>query len=313
MKTGARHAFIIYVWLLTWVAGPVWAASPTTRPGIPTDNPCVTVLNCRAPGLPPEVTSPAMVIVPRAYLSEPAEGPSVRRWPVVYLLHGYGGSYTSYWTMFAAADMPLDRLADHFGLILVALDGNRASWYLDAAEGTPESEKWQCETILIRGVIPEVDRRYRTWAEPAGRGVQGMSMGGHGALYLAARHPDLFGACGGIAGVVALNNTTQPQALARRLGPLEEHRARWMEHSVLKQAEKFVGQKTAIMIDCGWDDPFINDNRALHFKLLKLGVPHTYIERPGGHTGAYWLEATPYHLQFMADHLKRPGFGDAEH
>ncbi len=258
------------------------------------------------PGRSPDAASQAVIMLPRSYLLEEGR-PDARRWPVVYLLHGYGGDCHRLGTMFRQAGRPLEDAAEFFGLILVAADGRRASWYLDAAPDAPEAGDWQYETIVTRHLVPEIDRRLRTWAEPAGRGLTGMSMGGHGAVYLAARHPELFSACSAMAGVFSLTDTTQPRELAARLGSLEEHRDRWIEHSVLTQAGRFRGRPAALFIDCGTEDPFIHNNRAVHRRLIELGVPHDYIERPGGHTTAYWVNAMPYHLRFLADRLKPAG------
>jgi S-formylglutathione hydrolase FrmB len=299
------------LWLvMTVLAGPAaaFAQSPTTAPApLPSDNPCVSIIKFPVPAKLPDATSNAVVIVPREYVKE-SKGLGVgRRWPVLYLLHGYGGTHTRYWEKFSEVGRPLDALADRYGLILVTADGNRSSWYLDAYPELPDAKDWQYETIITRHLIPEVDRRFRTWNDRAGRGITGNSMGGHGALYLAARHPELFSACSSIAGVLSLRDVLNPQDLAKRLGPLETTRERWIEHSVLTQAEKFVGQSTAILFDCGWEDPFIHNTRALHLKLMNLKVPHDYTERPGGHTAEYWVNSLPYHLQFMADHLKPAG------
>lgn len=262
----------------------------------------MSLVSFRIPAQSAQAESKAVVVVPRGYLED-----SIRRWPVLYLLHGHGAGYTSYWTRFAGIGRPLDALADRFGLILVAADGKQTSWYLDAAGDVPGAMDWQYETVITGHLVPEVDRRFRTWSDPAGRGITGVSMGGHGALYLCARHPELFSACSGIAGIFDLTDTTDPQNLGRRLGPIEQHRDRWLEHSVITQAEQFAGRSTAVFFDCGWEDPFFNNNRALHLKLMGLKVPHDYIERPGGHTAEYWTNATPYHLQFMADRLRPAG------
>ncbi len=304
--TGRRELWLVGVLLTAPLA--IQAQSPTTAPApLPSDNPCVSTLKFAVPGKSPDATSNAVVIVPRDYVKESAGTRTARRWPVLYLLHGYGAIYTRYWEKFSEVGKPLDVLADRYGLILVTPDGNRSSWYLDAYPELPDARDWRYETIVTKHLIPEVDRRFRTWADPAGRGVTGNSMGGHGALYLAARHPELFGACSSIAGVLSLRDVLNPQDLAKRLGPLETNRERWNEHSVLTQAEKFVGRSAAILFDCGWEDPFIHTTRALHLKLMNLGVPHDYIERPGGHTADYWTNSLAYHLQFMADHLKPAG------
>ena len=61
------------------------------------------------------------------------------------------------------------------------------------------------------------------------------------------------------------------------------------------------------MLDCGFSDPFFDDHRLLHEKLMRLQVPHEYVVRPGGHDWTYWIHALPYHLQFASDRLKPAG------
>ncbi len=270
------------------------------------------------PGSAPKAESRAIVIVPRSYLEKPrrlAAGSTrpidaevtERRYPAVYLLHGYSGNCTDWYKRTKERNVSLGALADRFGVILVLPDGKFSSWYLDAMQEGEDSADWQWETVMTKRLVPEIDRRYRTWAEPAGRGIAGLSMGGHGALYLAARHPELFSACGGMSGVMDLTNTSARYDLSKRLGPFEENKERWVEHSVLTQAEKFAGRKVGVMIDCGIEDRFYPDHKALHAKLLELKVPHDSVERPGGHTWDYWVNALPYHLQFLGDRLKPAG------
>jgi S-formylglutathione hydrolase FrmB len=100
---------------------------------------------------------------------------------------------------------------------------------------------------------------------------------------------------------------SKSQELAPIRPALGTNRERWNEHSVLTQAEKLAGRSVAILFDCGWEDPFIHTTRALHLKLMNLGVPHDYIERPGGHTAEFWTNSLAYHLQFIADHLRPAG------
>src|SRR5205823_5770656 len=59
-------------------------------------------------------------------------------------------------------------------------------------------------------VIPAIDRRFRTLANRAHRAIAGFSMGGYGAVALAARHPDLFAAVGGFSGVVHITIPEDP-------------------------------------------------------------------------------------------------------
>lgn len=288
----------------------------TTQPAqvIPPNDRWSSEIEFSIPGSKESTVSHAIVVLPADYSGTQATGSStapesssLKRWPVVYLLHGYTGNCFDWYLHTSQTDRFLPRLASRYRVIIVLPDGKASSWYMNAQTQRPDPADWQWETVITKYLIQEIDKRYQTWAQPAGRGIAGLSMGGHGALYLAARHPELFCACSSMSGVMDLTASPQKYDLAKRLGPFEQFRERWEQESVMKQCEKFAGRSTGILLDCGWSDAFAEQNRALHAKLLDLHVPHDYIERPGGHSWEYWVNALPYHLQFMADRLRSPG------
>ncbi|MFZ0389663.1 MAG: alpha/beta hydrolase-fold protein, partial [Calditrichia bacterium] len=126
-----------------------------------------------------------------------------------------------------------------------------------------------------------------------------LSMGGHGSLYLAIRHPQTYAVVSAMSGVLDLRHTTQPAALAEKLGALEEFPGRWINNSVINMADSLQADSLSILIDCGVDDIFIESNRLFHRRLLSRNIPHSYIERPGGHTADYWKNAIDYHLLYF--------------
>jgi len=227
---------------------------------------------------------PAIVVKPDAYFSNQQD------FPVVYLLHGYGGNYLNW-----SQKTDLGTLSDRYEFILVCPDGNYNSWYLDS----PLDSSSQYETHIISEVIPFIDSTYRTVTDHKGRAITGLSMGGQGALYLAARHPELFMAAGSMSGGVDLTYSTVKWEIAQKLGSYEKYPQRWREHSVVNMVDLFKDHSLALFIDCGVDDIFIQVNRQLHKRLLEANIPHVYIERPGGHRWEYWVNALPYHLLFF--------------
>jgi S-formylglutathione hydrolase FrmB len=289
--------FVMVVCLLV-VPAP---ANPTTQPA----GDCIQTIAFAIPGSHEGKTSKAIVIVPPEYAKQQA---AHVRWPVVYLLHGYTDNYETWYKYTRTTDRSLDLMAARFRTIIVLPDGNYSSWYLDAPTDAPESADWQWETVITKHLVPEIDNRFHTWAEPAGRGIAGLSMGGHGAIYLCARHPELFSACGSMSGVMDLRPFKDKYRLASLLGPYEANPQRWLEHSAIKQAENFAGRKVGIFIECGLGDTtIIGCNQDMHRKLIELNIPHDYMERPGAHNWPYWINALPYHLQFITDRLKKAG------
>ena len=135
------------------------------------------------------IPSPAKITVALPAGYNPAEA---HRWPVTYLLNGHGGDHTTWGKL-----VNLDSLATANSMIIVCPAG-LDSWYWDA----PADPSMKMESYIIRELIPWVDSHYTTRTDRSGRAISGLSMGGHGALWLAIRHQDLFGAAGSTSGGV---------------------------------------------------------------------------------------------------------------
>lgn len=230
---------------------------------------------------------PTVVIVPDEYATSP------NRYPVLYLLHGAGGDYKNW----LAIDTGLARYADQYGIIIVCPDGGNTSWYFDS----PVDSTMRYETYVSRELVSAVDGNYRTIASREKRAITGLSMGGHGALYLAIRHPDLWIAAGSMSGGVDIRPFPKNWDIAKRLGPIENNPSAWENNTVTNMLPQLQEKNIAIIFDCGVDDFFLKVNRELNEKMLAMKIPHDYTERPGGHTRAYWKNALPYHLVFFAD------------
>lgn len=142
-----------------------------------------------------------------------------------------------------------------------------------------------------------------------------IAMGGYGALYLSARHPDLFCAAGSMSG--ALNPDMQAWKLPpdgaknikkefeEILGPVETNQQVYADASVINMADKIKADNIKLIFDDGVDDFLIEANRELHRRLVFNGSPHEYSERPGSHTWAYWQNFLPYHALFFQKPLKK--------
>ena len=110
-------------------------------------------------------------------------------YPVIYNLHGRGGSYKSGGAFRAAMKKAI---ADGIlpPVIAVYPDGTKNGWYADSKD-----RSILIETHIIREIIPWVDANYNTKVSRDFRVIQGFSMGGYGASLLAAKFPELFSVC----------------------------------------------------------------------------------------------------------------------
>lgn len=250
----------------------------------------------------------AAVVLPDSYVNSKNKA----AYPVLYLLHGASGHFRN-WLTSTPDKMLVKNLADQYNLIIVMPEGEVYGWYLDS----PVNPESKFETHIINEVIPKVDATYRTIANKNGRVISGLSMGGHGAMYLSTRHPELFCAAGTMSGAMDMNwskfriSESYYQSLRDRfqklLGTPDPNSEIVAKHSVVNMVEAIKKNGLAIVIDCGVDDFLIDVNRELHQRLLYNQVSHDYIERPGEHTWEYWQNSLPYHVLFFYNVLKKNG------
>lgn len=129
-----------------------------------------------------------VIYLPPQYAAEPA-----RRFPVVFFLHGTGGTESSDCGL--SKEVNAEVVAGSIDpVIYVFANGGAASGYRDWETGNVKAE-----TMIVRELLPAVDRDYRTLAAPASRAICGFSMGGVGAIRLALKYPGLFGSAASLA------------------------------------------------------------------------------------------------------------------
>ena len=216
----------------------------------------------------------AVIIKPDSY----SEGK--KRFPVVYLLHGFGGNFSNWITKVHH----IKQLADEYQMIIVCPDGAIGSWYFDS----PVDSSYKYETFIGTEVPQYIDANFKTIADRKARAITGLSMGGHGGIFLAFRHSELYSACGSMSGALHVTVITKGYQVEQRLGDTAINRKYLNDWSALNVVENKPKDSLGIIIDCGTEDRVMPMNRAMHEKLLKLKVPHEYTERPGNHDWRYW-------------------------
>jgi S-formylglutathione hydrolase FrmB len=233
------------------------------------------------------------------------------KFPVLYLLHGGSGAFSD-WHKNVSEPGLIARMAEKYNLIIVTPGVGPASYYYDS----PLLDSVRYETYITAELIPHIDRSFRTLAKKESRAITGLSMGGHGAIMLSAKHPDLFIAAGSMSGVMNIDTrmwkvpadfrTLRLQGQQNMLGQdLNYDGPKFSTFTAVGLVDKMKVNGLALIIDCGVDDFLIETNRQMHQLLLDNGTPHEYIERPGAHTWPYWTAALPVHLLFFDKYLSR--------
>ena len=193
------------------------------------------------------------------------------------------------------------------------------------------------DDYIARDVVGYVDSHYRTLAKAEARGIAGLSMGGYGAVALALLYPDVFSAAASHSGVVsptllgpkpfvppgrfAFDSSgfrLASGSLFKSMSPaFGRDSISWYARDPARIAARLQAQNRArmqdgttaamrfphLMLDCGRDDPYIDQNRALHEQLKRLGIEHRYSEWPGKHDWNYWHRHSAESAGFLLEHV----------
>lgn len=223
---------------------------------------------------------------------------SGKRYPVIYWLHGRNNTESS-------DSYPAHYLADGIAagtlppMILVYASGGSQTNYCDSYDG-----KYMGETTVIKELIPYIDRTYRTIASRDGRAIQGMSMGGFGAMRLALKYPDLFSSvvafAGGYRWPEELATSPHPSYAEMFHSDPEIFRAQHPETWARRNAKRIRG-RLAIRIYVGTEDPGLKGNRRMHALLDELKIPNGYQE----------FDGIAHNLKLLAANVKEENFAFA--
>lgn len=231
-------------------------------------------------------------------------GTAVRkRWPVTYYLAGTDHRYKDFNEQYGGV-----RLSAAYPSLVVSPNGDSgywSDWFNNGEAGPPKYE-----TFVVDQLIPLIDQRFRTTRSRAGRAVLGESMGGYGAMMLAARHPDLFAAASSLSGAVDSNLPANGAALSASpllqgafpdavYGPRATQEVRWRGHNPTDLASNLrtvavqirsatgvlapaIGETAADAAGCGIEAAVDMATTDLHAALLAQGIPHLYERYPTG-------------------------------
>ncbi len=240
---------------------------------------------------------------------------STRRYPVVYLLHGYTDDESG-WIQFGEVQLAADRAiaAREIPPMIIVMPDGGVSWYINDLKG-----KVRYEDMLVKEFIPHVDAKYRTRASREFRGIAGLSMGGCGALVQSFRHPELFAACAAFSAavwqdedVVGMKQDSWDELVGPVLGAGLSGQNRLTSHfrsvsplDLAKSLPEDALKKVRYYIDCGDDDFLIKGNCALHLVLTDRKIPHEFRVRDGGHNWIYWRTGIVDGLKFIGQSFNR--------
>lgn len=231
----------------------------------------------------------------------------VRRYPVLYSLHGLGDNEQSLLNTGAWSLIQDLREQHKIGEFLIVTPDAARSFYINSRDG-----RARYGDFFLQEFMPAIEHRYRVRAGRTSRGITGMSMGGYGALRFAFAHPQLFSSVSAHSAALMVeaprasnHGMGEGSPLAGMLGALFGNpidAAFWNENSPFVLAKRNAAALAGLKIyfDCGSEDSFGFDQgaRALHQELDTLKVKHEFHIYPGGHGVEYFLAHVAASMEF---------------
>ncbi|HSP62330.1 MAG TPA: alpha/beta hydrolase family protein [Pyrinomonadaceae bacterium] len=247
-------------------------------------------------------TLPYNVILPPDYRAS-----GTTRYPVLYLLHGFGAHFSEWVTRSNVADY-----VARYRMIVVMPEGNNG-WYTDSAGVATD----RYESYILKELIPDVQKRYHTIEARYGRAIAGLSMGGYGALKFGLKSPDTFAFVGSLSGALGATTATENDlkdlkslhdSVFAVFGPVgsETRKANDIYEIARGLSATRVAGLPYIYLDCGTEDFLFSLNQQFAALLREKKIPHEYRELPGDHNWAYWDKQVPEVLQLAAQKLRMP-------
>ena len=231
----------------------------------------------------------------------PKDSAGGTRFPVVYLLHGCGGSFRD-WT----SDSDVGAYAAK-GLILVAVDGD-CSYYMNAALDAKD----RYEDYFVHDVLADAESRFPVLPGRENRAVVGVSMGGFAAVKLAFTRPDLFAFAGAISPAIDVpsrhfswSRWSQSMRFRRIFGSAGS--------TVRTHNDPFVLVKTAdpaktpyFYVTAGKQEPLLGPILRFVALLKQTNYANEFHTKPGGHDWSEWDSQVPGCLDSLLAHIHRP-------
>jgi len=240
---------------------------------------------------------------------------STRRYPVVYLLHGYTDDDTA-WVQFGEVNLIADRAIarGEIAPVMIAMPDAGSSWYINDYQN-----KVRYEDAFFQEFIPHIDATFRTRPSKEFRGIAGLPMGAWGTLIYSLRHPEMFAAGAAFSAavwtdeeVISTDEKVYERIFAQLFGPglkgKDRLRAHFRSYNPLDLVRNLPDEKIKTVrsyIDCGDHDFLYKGNAALHVAMRDLKIPHEFRVRDGGHGRSYWRTGILDGLKFISESFHR--------
>lgn len=236
-------------------------------------------------------------------VQEPMDYQSSKKYPLVYMLHGYSENHGQ-WNK----TTDLNKLATDYQMILVCPEGF-VNYYMNS----PNMKDFKYEDFFFEELVPKMEGKYNV--DNKNVFITGLSMGGYGALSLFIKHPDFFNAAASTSGALELDHENfkeislkffKSERMAKDLEmTLGNHKENdWNKFSISSLLEGNRDFSKGFYIDCGTEDPLLPSTLKIQELALSKKLPIRFSIAPGEHNNEYWARSIEYHFVYFKQQLK---------
>lgn len=227
-----------------------------------------------------------------------------QKYPIIFWLHGFTCHESNDQFPAAQVDQAI-REGKIPPLLFCYGNGGSSAFYCDSTDG-----KILSETMIVKEYIPYIEKTWRGLGTREGRALQGMSMGGHGALRLAFKYPERFSSVVAYAGGFLDEDEVQrrhPEVVGQMFGGDKANFRPHMPETLLRKNQERIRGAIPIRMIVGTKDFLLEHNRRIHALLMELGVDHEYEEVDGvnHHLPALASREGPRTLEFASKYFQR--------
>ncbi len=223
------------------------------------------------------------------YLPPSYSSSTTKKYPVMFLLHGYGDDHTAWATSGSMKTITDTAISNGSAaeMIIVMPNGFTAFYCNGYTSGM------NYETFLSQELVPYIDSNYRTYGTKETRSIAGLSMGGYGTALHLFKHYEQYSSGYAMSGAFTVGGAPSLSSLISGYSA-----------AVRASLPPFT-------MECGTEDSVvISMNTSFHSTLNQYNVAHEYITRSGSHTWDFWKVCLPKALQFATNNYTIPGDGD---
>lgn len=208
------------------------------------------------------------------YLPPDYDSNRAQRYPVVLWLHGAYGRPHEASPIIARLDKAIRSGAATPMIVVSALDPTGLGMWTDSKDG-----RLPMESLIVKELIPHIDRTYRTVAIAEARAIEGFSMGGYGAAYLGFKYPELFSSVSMLAAALHKPETLKERRAAIFMnvfgGDLDYAQDRSPWRWAVKNAPK-IRKRQRVRLHVGAEDGLLAWDREFHELMEKQGIAHEW-------------------------------------